>query len=107
MIALTRRRLHISIMIILRARTMLSLAPILPFAVHILASRRARTARTNARARRDLDVLRSAVVVVAVVAAGRWWRCGHGCGRGLDEDGDGLGRGDGEGFGRWDGDVGC
>lgn len=107
MIALARRRLHISVMLILRPGTMLPLAPILALTVYILAASRTRRARTHARARRDLDVVRAAVVAgrMAVVA---WWRRGSGHrlrGR-LDEDRHGLRCGNGEGFGCRHCDVG-
>jgi len=99
MVALTRRRLDISIMIVPRLRAMLSLAPVLPLAVHILAPIRAARPARYARTRRHLNVVRGAVM------RGRRSRHGYGCGRGLHEDGDGLRRGYGERFGRGHCDV--
>lgn len=112
--ALAPRRLHIPVVFILRPAlgTIRSLAPDLALAVHVLAAIRARRPRAVARARTHFDVLRRAVVAVAaadVTSGRRGRRDVDGCWRGLDEDGDGLGRRDGEGLGLGSRhcDVGC
>jgi hypothetical protein len=98
-IALTRRRLHISIMFILRAGTVLAfpLPPILALMIHILAAIiRTRAPRTHGRARTDLDVVCATVMALrrrgsVAVMTGRRRGNRHGSWRRLDEDGDGLG----------------
>ena len=105
--ALTARRLHIPVVLVLRPPfgAVCSLAPDLALAVHVLGAIGRRGARAVARARTDLDVLRRPVV------AAWWWRRGHvdGRRRGLYENRDGLWRRDGErsGLRRRHRDVGC
>ena len=105
--ALTARRLHIPVVLVLRPTfgAVRSLAPNLALAVHVLGAIRRRGARAEARARADFDVLRRPVV------AAWWWGRGHvdGRRRRLYEDRDGLWRRDGErsGLRRRHRNVGC
>jgi hypothetical protein len=67
-IALTRCRLHISVVLVARVLRFIGpFAPDLALPVHILAARRAGGARAYAGPRRDFDVLRAAMVGLRVV----------------------------------------